>query len=246
VGFDRVDEWKAYEFGDSFLLDTEETIRNALVRHGGGFPVRLAADDFVVHRSEALARATTVLMLDLSRSMIVRGCFTAARRMALALHSLIQERFPRDTLYVLGFSDRARELVLTTLPEITWDDHATNMQDGFRLARRLLGRHPCANRQIILVTDGEPTAHLAGDRVEFSYPPSAETIEATLLEVKRCTRDRIVINTFMLERGHYLTEFVDRMARINRGRAFFAAPERLGEYVLADYLANRKVSTSDL
>jgi len=244
VGFDRVDERKEYEFGDPFLLDAEETIRNAVVKRGVGSPVPLAADDFVVYRSEALVRAATVLMLDLSRSMIVRGCFTAARRVALALHSLIRERFPQDTLYVLGFSDRARELALDALPEITWDDHATNMQDGFRLARRLLGRHSCGSRQIILVTDGEPTAYLDGDRVEFSYPPSPETIQATLLEVQRCTRERIVINTFMLERGQYLTEFVEQMARINRGRAFFASPERLGEYVLADYVANRKSSVS--
>ena len=239
VGFDRMDERKLYEFGDPFLLDAEETIRNAVVRRGAGSPVRVAADDFVVYRSEAMVRAATVLMLDLSRSMMVRGCFVAARRVALALRSLIRERFPRDTLYVLGFSDRARELALDSLPEITWDDHATNMQDGFRLARRLLGRHVSANRQIVLVTDGEPTAHLRGARVEFSYPPSPETIDATLLEVQRCTRDRIVINTFMLERGHYLTEFVEQMARINRGRAFFASPEQLGEYVLADYVARR-------
>jgi uncharacterized protein with von Willebrand factor type A (vWA) domain len=239
IGFDRMDEHKSYEFGDPFILDAEETIRHAVVRGGAGCPVRLVADDFVVYRSEALTRAATVLMLDLSRSMIVRGCFVAARRVALALHSLIRERFPQDTLYVLGFSDRARELALDSLPEISWDDHATNMQDAFRLARRLLGRHSSANRQIVLVTDGEPTAHLEGDRVEFSYPPSPETLEATLREVRCCTRDRIVINTFMLERGHYLTEFVEQMARINRGRAFFATPERLGEYVLADYLTKR-------
>jgi len=239
TGFDRVDERKRYEFGDPFLLDVEDTIRNAVVREGPLCPVRLEARDFVVHRNEASVRVATVLMIDLSRSMRVRGCFTAARRVALALHSLILARFPQDTLYLVGLSDRGRALTLDALPEISWDDHAANMQDGFRLARHLLARHREANREIVMVTDGEPTAHLEGDRVEFSYPPSAATVDATLLEVRRCTREHIVINAFMLERGHYLTDFVDTVARINQGRAFFAPPERLGEYVLTDYVAHR-------
>lgn len=240
TGFDRVDDRKIHAFGDPFLLDVEETIRNAVAREGPGCPVRLAARDFVVHRNEASVRVATVLMIDLSRSMRVRGCFTAARRVALALHSLIRARFPQDTLYLVGFSDRARELTLDALPDVSWDDRATNMQDGFRLARHLLARHRAANREIVMVTDGEPTAHLEGDRVEFSYPPSPATIDATLLEVCRCARERIVINTFMLQRAPYLMDLVDRMARLNRGRALYAAPERLGEYVLCDYLANRK------
>jgi uncharacterized protein with von Willebrand factor type A (vWA) domain len=240
AGFDRVHERKRYEFGDPLLIDTEETIRNAVVREGPHCPVRLAPRDFVVYRNEASVTVATVLMVDLSRSMQVRGCFTAARRVALALHSLIRQRFPQDTLYLVGFSDRARELTLDTLPEISWDDRATNMQEGFRLARHLLARHRGANREIVMVTDGEPTAHLDGDRVEFAYPPSPATIDATLSEVCRCAREQIVINTFMLQRAPYLMDLVDRMAKLNHGRAFFAAPERLGEYVLCDYLANRK------
>lgn len=240
AGFDRWDEHKPYEFGDPFLINVEETVRNALVRSGAGSPVHLDRQDFVVHQHEAAVRAATVLMLDLSRSMMIRSCFAAARRVALALRSLILECYPCDTLYVLGFSDRARELTLDTLPRIGLDDHATNMQDGFRLAQRLLGRHLSANRQIILITDGEPTAHLDGERLEFSYPPSQETRDATLYEARQCARDRITINTFMLERGYDLTDFVHQMTRVNRGRAFFTAPERLGDYVLADYVAHRR------
>lgn len=240
AGFDRWDEYKAYEFGDPFIINVEETVRNSLIRSGARSPVHLDRDDFVVYQHEAAVRAATVLMLDLSRSMMIRSCFAAARRVALALRSLILECYPRDTLYVLGFSDRARELTLDTLPRISLDDHATNMQDGFRLAQRLLCRHVAANRQIILITDGEPTAHLDGDRLEFSYPPSQETRDATLYEARRCAQERITINTFMLEREHDLTDFVHQMTRINRGRAFFTAPERLGDYVLADYVANRR------
>ena len=112
------------------------------------------------------------------------------------------------------------------------------MQHGFQLARSLLAKHR-GNRQIIMVTDGEPTAHLDNGRVYFAYPPTFRTIQETLKEVRRCTRDRIVINTFMLERGPYLTEFINQMTRINKGRAFFVSPERLGEYILVDYVSGK-------
>jgi uncharacterized protein with von Willebrand factor type A (vWA) domain len=114
------------------------------------------------------------------------------------------------------------------------------MHHAFMLARHLLSRHKGANKQVIMVTDGEPTAHLEGTRAMFSYPPSYRTISETLKEVGRCTRDQIVINTFMLERGHYLMDFINQMTRINRGRAFYATPDQLGEYVLVDYVANKK------
>ena len=113
------------------------------------------------------------------------------------------------------------------------------MQHGFQLARSLLRRHR-GNKQIVMVTDGEPTAHMEGGQVFFAYPPTFRTIQQTLQEVQRCTRDRIVINTFMLERGAYLADFINQVTRINRGRAFFVSPERLGEYVLVDYVAGRQ------
>jgi uncharacterized protein with von Willebrand factor type A (vWA) domain len=241
-GGDRTDDTKLYEFGDTFLLDMSKTVMNSVRRGSMGPAVRLSVEDFEVFRTEQLTQASTVLMLDMSRSMPLRGCFVAAKKVALALNSLIRTQFPRDHLYIIGFSDFARQLRPESLHQITWGDYVygTNMQHGFVLARRLLSRHQSGTRQIILITDGEPTAHFEGDRVEFAYPPTFRTFQETLREVARCTHQGIVINTFMLERSHYLTDFVNQMTRINRGRAFFATPERLGDYVLVDYVASKR------
>ena len=205
--------------------------------------MRLDAKDFVVHRTEHVTQASTVLMIDMSRSMFLRGCFLAAKKVAIALDSLIRSQYPRDSLYVVGFSNYAVELKPQTLPQLALNDYVygTNMQHGFQLARSLLAKHR-GNRQIIMITDGEPTAHIDEDngRPYFAYPPSFKTIQQTLREVRRCTRDRIVINTFMLERGPYLTEFINQMTRINKGRAFFVSPDRLGEYILVDYVSGKQ------
>lgn len=242
LGGERTDDTKRYEFGDTFLLDMSRTVMNSVRRGQRGPTVQLSVDDFEVFRTEQLTQASTVLMLDMSRSMPLRGCFVAAKKVALALNSLIRTQFPRDHLYIIGFSDFARQLNPESLHQIAWGDYVygTNMQHGFVMARRLLGRHQGGTRQIILITDGEPTAHFEGDRVEFAYPPTFRTFQETLREVVRCTHEGIVINTFMLERSHYLTDFVNQMTRINRGRAFFATPERLGDYVLVDYVASKR------
>jgi uncharacterized protein with von Willebrand factor type A (vWA) domain len=181
-------------------------------------------------------------MLDMSRSMINNGLFLPAKKVALALHALIRGQFPRDSLSIVGFSLYAREFEPEQLPRLAWSDWnvGTNMHAGFLLARQLLGRQKCANKQVILITDGEPTAHLEGGQAEFFYPPTRRTIQETLKEVQRCTREGITINAFMLERSPSLTAFVAEVARINRGRAFFATPERLGEYVLVDYVRARR------
>jgi uncharacterized protein with von Willebrand factor type A (vWA) domain len=241
-GVDAGEEAKRYEYGDPFLLDLNETLFNALQRQGRGLPVRIEPVDFIVRKTEHNSQASTVLMIDMSRSMFLRGCFLAAKKVAIALDSLIRSQFPRDSLYVVGFSNYAVELKPQSLPAITLNDYVygTNMQHGFQLARSLLARHR-GNRQVIMVTDGEPTAHLdENGRTYFAYPPTFRTIQETLREVRRCTRDRIVINTFMLERGPYLTEFVNQMTRINKGRAFFVSPERLGEYILVDYVSGKQ------
>jgi uncharacterized protein with von Willebrand factor type A (vWA) domain len=242
TGGDRTDDTKPYEFGDPFLLDLKETVMNAVERGGPGSPVRLRPDDFEVYKTELLTQSSTVLMLDMSRSMILRGCFRAAKKVAMALNSLIKGQFPRDNLYIVGFSYYAKELKAEALPQLTWNEwvYGTNMQHGFMLARQLLARHKGGNRQIIMITDGEPTAHFEGGRVEFSYPPTWRTFQETLKEVQRCTRERITINTFMLERSYALTSFVEQMAKINRGRAFFATPESLGEYILVDYVKQKR------
>ena len=242
IGNDASDELKEYEYGDPFLLDMKETLFNSLVREGPKVPVKMAPADFIVHRTEHVTQASTVLMIDMSRSMFLRGCFLAAKKVAIALDSLIRSQYPRDSLYVVGFSNYAVELKPQTLPQLALNDYVygTNMQHGFQLARSLLAKHR-GNRQIIMITDGEPTAHIADNgKAQFAYPPTFQTIQQTLREVKRCTRDRIVINTFMLERGPYLTEFINQMTRINKGRAFFVSPDRLGEYVLVDYVSGKQ------
>src|SRR5438132_1121579 len=242
TGTDASDDLKDYEYGDPFLLDMKETLFNAIVREGPKVPVKITGSDFVVHRTEHMSQASTVLMIDMSRSMFLRGCFLAAKKVAIALDSLIRSQYPRDSLYVVGFSNYAVELKPQTLPQLALNDYVygTNMQHGFQLARSLLAKHR-GNRQVIMITDGEPTAHLREDgRAEFAYPPTYNTIQQTLSEVKRCTRDRIVINTFMLERGPYLTEFINQMTRINKGRAFFVSPDRLGEYILVDYVSGKQ------
>ncbi len=240
---ERVDDSKTYEFGDPFLLDLRETLSNAITRQGPGTPVKLQASDFEVFRTEQLTQVSTVLMIDLSRSMLLRDCFTAAKRVVLALNSLIRTQYPRDTLYIVGFSDRAREMKPEELSEIDWSEYVygTNLQHGLWLAKRLLSRHKAGTRQVIVITDGEPTAHIEDDgNVFFHYPTTYRTYAATIKEVVRCTRDQIVINTFMLDNTPYLAQFINEMTKINKGRAFFADPGRLGEYILVDYLRNKR------
>jgi uncharacterized protein with von Willebrand factor type A (vWA) domain len=241
VGHERAYETKPYEFGDPFNLNIERTVRNAIQRSGGGTPVRLSPDDFEVERTETLTRTSTVLMVDLSLSMPMRDNFLAAKKVAMALHSLISTQYPRDYLGIVGFSEVARELKPEQLPEVSWDFvYGTNMQHAFLLARRMLARQS-GTKQIIMITDGEPTAHLLpGGEVFFNYPPVHETVEATLTEVARCTREGIRINTFMLDATGYLKDFVEKLTRLNRGRAFFTTPETLGDYVLVDFIEQKR------
>jgi uncharacterized protein with von Willebrand factor type A (vWA) domain len=181
-------------------------------------------------------------MVDLSWSMALRGSFQAAKKVALALNNLISSQYSRDSLYVVGFSAYARQLKPEELPYVRWDESVlgTNMHHAFLLAQKLLAKHKVGTRQIIMISDGEPTAHLERGRSYFAYPPSPVTIRETLKEVKRCTDKGIVINTFMLDRNYYLKEFVREMARINKGRVFYTTPEGLGEYILVDYVAHKQ------
>jgi uncharacterized protein with von Willebrand factor type A (vWA) domain len=246
-GGEREETTKPVEFGDPFHLDIRGTIENALRRPENapaareGAAVRLSAADFQVFRTEQLTRTSTVLLVDMSRSMLLRGCFLAAKKVAVALDTLIRSQFPHDDLAVVGFAYYARELRSDALAELTWHgyEYGTNLQHGLMLARRILARHHGGDRQIVVITDGEPTAHFEDGQVEFSYPPTRRTIQETLREVRRCTKDGITINTFMLERSRALAEFVALVTRMNRGRAFYATPERLGEYVLVDFVSGR-------
>ena len=244
AGGDPTDEAKRYEFGDPFLLDLKETLMNAVERNGAGTPLRLTPEDFEVFRTELSTQASTVVMLDMSRSMINNGYFLPAKKVALALTALIRGQFPRDSLWILGFSLYAREFKAEDLPRLAWTEWniGTNMHHGFQLSRQLLGRQKGGNKQIIMITDGEPTAHMEGLEAAFSYPPTKRTFDETLKEVQRCTREGITINTFMLEQSRMLTAFVEQITRINRGRAFFSRPEHLGEYILVDYVNNKRRS----
>lgn len=240
-GHESAYDTKPYEFGDPFRLDLHQTIRNAIARQGSGTPVRLSPDDFEVERTEHLTRAATVLMVDLSMSMPMRGNFLPAKKMAMALHSLITSRFPHDFIGLIGFSETAREISAAQLPEVSWDYvYGTNMHHGFTLARKMLAREH-GTKQIIMVTDGEPTAHITsrGD-VYFDYPPAPETLEVTLREVLRCTRDGIRINTFVLDATASLDRFISQLTQMNGGRAFHTTNDELGGYVLEDFIERRQ------
>ncbi|MGE3961664.1 MAG: VWA domain-containing protein [Dehalococcoidia bacterium] len=239
---ERLDDSKPYEFGDPFYLDMGKTIRNALEREGRGAPVKLHPDDFEVYRSELVTTTATVLMVDLSWSMALRGSFQAAKKVALALQNLIKSQYPKDSLYVIGFSAYARELKPQELPYVRWDESVlgTNMHHALMLAERLLAKHRGGAKQILLISDGEPTAHLERGRSQFAYPPSPITIRETLKAVKRVTQQDIRINTFMLDRNYYLKEFVNQLAKINGGRVFYTTPDRLGEYLLVDYVEHKR------
>ena len=242
VGLEDTEETKAYEFGDPFNLDLSRTVLNAVERGGTRIPVKLSLDDLQVYRPEHLTRSATVLLLDQSRSMDMSGAFFGAKKVALALHSLISSQFSKDDLYIIGFSLMAKEIKPYDLPEVGASESApgTNMHHALMLARRLLAKRKCENKQIIMITDGEPTAHMEDGLPFFWWPPSLETVRATLQEVKRCTRDRITIDIFMLDTSYYLIDFVGQMTKINKGRAFYTTPERLGEYILVDYVKNKR------
>ena len=254
TGHERADSTKAYELGDPFNLHIERTVRNAIVREagvvertGGGaragvaLPVHLLPTDFEIERTEHLTEVSTVLLLDLSLSMPMRDNFLAAKKVAMALHSLISSQYPRDYLGIVGFSESAREIKPSQLPEVSWDFvYGTNMQHALLLARRLLARQH-GTKQIVMITDGEPTAHLMEDgEVFFNYPPVRATVDATLAEVLRCTREGIRLNTFALDATGHLQDFVERVTQLNGGRAFFTTPETLGDYVLVDFMEHRR------
>ncbi|HKF85587.1 MAG TPA: VWA domain-containing protein [Candidatus Limnocylindrales bacterium] len=252
-GGERDETSKPFEFGDPFHLDLRSTLGNSLRRdenapgrRAPGAPIRVRHDDFEVFRTERTTSASTVLLIDMSRSMLLRNCYLAAKKVAIALDTLIRTQYPRDHLAIVGFAYYARELRPEALAELSWHtyEYGTNLQHGLLLARRILARQRSANKEIVVITDGEPTAHFEDGQVEFSYPPTRRTIRETLREVVRCTKDGITINTFMLERSPALTDFVGYVTELNKGRAFYAEPERLGEYVLVDFVRRRTTRLS--
>ena len=242
----RPDQTKSYAFGDPLNLNLVATLRHALARRPG-VPLKLEPGDFEVYESDYASSSSTVLCLDMSWSMSWEGRFAAAKKVAMAMETLIRTKFPRDFFSIVGFFTRAVELKLKDLPEASWNmgDPFTNLQDGLRLASDLLGRHPSRNQHIIVITDGQPTAYFLNKRLYCEWPLSFGGIsmraaQETLREVERVTRKGITINTFMLDDSPSLRAFVEKMTQINRGRALYTRPDHLGEYMLVDYLSKRR------
>ena len=231
---------RPWTFGDSGPIAVQRTVFNAVVRDGPSSHPRIDPRDFELVESETRTEAATALLLDLSFSMPLRGHWVPAKKMALALHALIEGRYPHDTLYLIGFSDYARRIQPEDLAASGWERvYGTNMQHAFNLAGRLLAQHPRATKQVIMVTDGEPTAHLEDDEVFFSWPPVPETIRRTLQEALRLAKAGVTINVFMLEESEGLQRFMERMARLTGGRVFQTAGTGLGEFVIRDYVRRR-------
>jgi uncharacterized protein with von Willebrand factor type A (vWA) domain len=235
-----------YRYGDPLDLDLVRTLKKALAR-SPAVPLRLVPDDFEVFESEHASTTSTVLLLDMSWSMSWEGRFAAAKKVALAMEHLVRSKYPRDYLGIVGFYTRAVELKLKDLPEASWNmgDPFTNLQDGLRLAGDLLSRHPSQNQHVIVITDGQPTAYFRAGRLHCEWPLSFGGIslraaQETLKEVERITRRGVTINTFMLDDSPSLRAFVERMTRINKGRALYTRPDRLGQYLLVDYIGKKR------
>ncbi len=252
---------RPWRFGDEQAIDAAATVRNALLRQAAPAPdgpaaarsgsapagrraarVRLSVEDFQIAETERRASAAVCLLVDLSYSMALRGTWGAAKQTALALHALVRTQYPQDAIQVIGFSNYARELRETELAGLSWDMvQGTNLHHALVLAGRFLDRRPEHNPVVMVITDGEPTAHLRRDgRFWFDWPPSPETLELTLAEVDKMTRRRATLNVFMLADDERLTSFVDEVARRNGGRVLRAMPDSLGEYVVKDFLRTRR------
>jgi uncharacterized protein with von Willebrand factor type A (vWA) domain len=231
---------RPWRFGDAGQIAVQRTVFNAVVRSGAGGVPTLRADDFELVEAEHRTETATALLLDLSFSMPLRGHFVHAKKMALALHALIEGRYPHDRLYLVGFSDYARQMEPRDLTAAGWERvYGTNMHHAFNMAGRLLAQHPRAARQVIMVTDGEPTAHLEGERAFFSWPPVARTIELTLTEAMRLAKAGVTLNIFMLEESAGLIRFMERLARLTAGRVFLMDDRELGDFVVRDYVTRR-------
>ena len=235
---------RAWQFGDEQPLDVVRTVRNAVLRSAGSDRsrrVRFAAEDFEVVETERRSSAAVALLVDMSYSMELRGTWGEAKTTALALHSLVTTKYPQDAIEIIGFSDYARVMSPSALMAHDWERvQGTNLQHGLMLARRHLDKHRDAEPVILVITDGEPTAHLAANGTAyFDYPTTPETVAATLAEVDRCTRRGATINVFMLDEEPRLVNFMQEVGRRNGGRVFVPGQGALGEYVVSDYLRSR-------
>jgi Ca-activated chloride channel family protein len=234
---------RRYEFGDTMNLDVNTTLLSAIRRHGQQVPLPLDYEDLQVHQCEYQSSCATVLMLDCSHSMILYGedRFTPAKKVALALSHLIRNQYPGDTLHLVLFHDSAEEMPLAELARVRVGPYYTNTREGLRLAQRILSRQKKDMRQIVMITDGKPSALTLEDgriyKNAFGLDPLV--VSETLHEVARCRRNGIMINTFMLASDYSLVSFVQKVTEICRGKAYFTTPYTLGQYLLMDYMQKK-------
>ncbi|MHB8735229.1 MAG: vWA domain-containing protein [Terriglobales bacterium] len=237
---------RPYEFGDTLNLDISATISHALRREGLHVPIGLEYQDLMVHQAEYQSSCATVLLLDCSHSMILYGedRFTPAKRVALALSHLIRTQYPGDSLQLVLFHDSAEEIPLPQLARVQVGPHYTNTREGLRLAQRLLARQRKDMKQIVMITDGKPSALTLEDgriyKNAFGLDPLV--VGKTLEEVHRCRRSGILINTFMLASDYGLIQFVQKVTQICRGKAYFTTPQTLGQYLMLDYMTHKSRS----
>ena len=246
---DRLEETKKYEYGDPMNVNITETLLNALEKRKPGEPLRIAPEDFSVQRVEYSTASETALLIDVSYSMLMNDALHAGKKVALALHRLIETKYPQDSLHLVAFRSDAKLIKAEDLPNIVsltyFMEHGTDIKEALRFARQLLGSHKTTNRQIILITDGEPTAATLdrGGRLHSGWGSAmlhSRIVHETLKEVKRCTQSGIKINTFMLGADFYRQGFVDQLSRLNTGRVFYTSPDQIGNYIVVDYIANKR------
>lgn len=267
AGTIRLEDSKPYEFGDPLAnLNLHETLKNAFVRQGGGYPLHVENEDLVIHETEYQTNCATVVLIDMSGSMGRYGKYYMTKKVALALQAMVRGQYPRDSLQLVGFYTYANQLtereLLNSAPKpvsifdsrvhlrYSLDDspkrvpqHFTNIHAGLRLARSLLSRSGAANKQIIVITDGEPTAHLEGRDVVLIYPPAEKTAAHTLAEAKRCAMGGIRVSSFALVEDYFylgLVNFVEEMARVTQGVAAYCSADDLGKYVFDSFIGGRR------
>ena len=263
----QLDDSRPYVYGDSLAnLNLHETLKNAYVRQGGGVPIRVKYEDYVVHDTEYQSRCATVLLIDMSGSMGRYGKYAMTKKVALALQAMVRAQYPQDTLQMVGFYTYAnvmteRQLIGSAPKPVSLYDskvhlrfdldnpprrvpqHFTNIHAGLRLGRSLLARHGSRNKQIIVITDGEPTAHIEGREVVLIYPPSEKTALHTLTEVRRCASAGIRVSSFALIEDYFylgLVNFVEEMARVSEGVAAYCSADDLGKYVFDSFIGGRR------
>jgi uncharacterized protein with von Willebrand factor type A (vWA) domain len=243
-GTERLTETRRYQFGDDpMAIDSIRSLQNAMKHNDPNGALTIVEDDLEVFDTEHNSSCATVVMIDISHSMILYGedRITPAKKVALALTELILTKYPKDAIDVLLFGDEATEVPISEIPYVKVGPFHTNTKAGLELAQQILRRRKHSNKQIFMITDGKPSALTEGGRLYTnSFGLDMKIVNRTLEEADRCRRANIPITTFMLATDPMLVNFVDQLSKINRGRAFYASPDRLGEYILADYIKNRR------